>query len=115
MPKKLRLLLVLLCGFAMVTPLPARAAEEGWLDWFNRNMFEFNTATAAALRQYGDALPALPEGLREGALNLAHTFIGEPLNASAHLLAGRTDDGLVAVRRMPFSPSDLNTAISPGR
>ena len=100
MPKKLRLLLVLLCGFAMVTPLPARAAEEGWLDWFNRNMFEFNPAPAAALRQYGDALPALPEGLREGALNLAHTFIGEPLNASAHLLAGRTDDALVAVQRI---------------
>ncbi len=48
-------------------------------------------------------------------LNLACTYIGESLNASAHLLAGRTDDGLVAVRRMPFSPSDLNAAISPGR
>lgn len=100
MPKKLRLLLVLLCGFAIVTPLPARAAEEGWLDWFNRNMFEFNAATAATLRQHSDALPALPEGLRDGVLNLARTYIGEPLNASAHLLAGRTDDALVAVQRM---------------
>lgn len=100
MPKMLSWLLVLLFSVAIVAPRPARAAEEGWLDWFNRNMFEFNAGTAAALRQHGDALPALPEGLRDSVLNLARTYIGEPLNASAHLLAGRTDDALVAVQRI---------------
>ena len=55
MPKKLHLLLVLLCAFAIVTPLPARAAEEGWLDWFNRNMFEFNAVILSGLSDYAPA------------------------------------------------------------
>lgn len=55
MPKKLHLLLVLLCAFAIVMPPPARAAAQGWLDWVSRNMLEFNAVILSGLSDYAPA------------------------------------------------------------
>jgi ABC-type transporter lipoprotein component MlaA len=90
---------LLLGALLTLAALPARA-EEGWLGWFNRHMYAFNAAVAETLSEAAEAMPALPAGVTEGARNLAVTYVGEPLNAAAHLLAGRGEDAWVAARRI---------------
>jgi len=75
-------------------------AEDSWLDWFNRGMFSFNATVAEGEKQIVGVIPALPPEIARGFHNAAVTWISEPLNAGAHLLAGRPDDALVALRRI---------------
>ncbi|WP_029009339.1 MlaA family lipoprotein [Azospirillum halopraeferens] len=84
---------------AMVAPLPIHA-EESWLDRFNGAMFSFNAGVAGALEGAAAVLPPVPPEVGEGARNVALTWIGEPLNAGAFLVAGRTDLAGTALNRM---------------
>ena len=83
----------------IVLSSPAKA-DDSWLDWFNRGMFWFNSGVSDTLSGATNILPELPSGVAHGIHNFAVTWVSEPLNAGAHLLAGRTDDAEVAVHRM---------------
>jgi phospholipid-binding lipoprotein MlaA len=99
MSRAIRVALALALGAWLALPAaPARA--EGWLDWFNRGMFSFNQSVRDTLHGTAEALPELPDGLRHGVRNVATTYISEPLNATAHLIAGRPNDAMVAVQRI---------------
>jgi phospholipid-binding lipoprotein MlaA len=93
-PLRLAALLALL----LLPAAPARA-ETGWLEWVNRGIFGFNAEVAAGVAGIAEALPQIPAPVRAGLGNLANTVISEPLNALAHLVAGREEDALVALRR----------------
>jgi phospholipid-binding lipoprotein MlaA len=95
-----RLSAALLFGWSlMLIAAPARA-EDGWLDWFNRGMFSFNASVSAALDGVAGGMPTVPPAVTHGMRNLAVTWIGEPLNAASHAIAGRGDDATVALRRI---------------
>ncbi len=80
---------------------PAKAdADETWLAWFNRGMFSFNKGVADSLTGISNVLPALPQEITHGIHNFAGTWISEPLNIGAHLIAGRTEDAGVDLHRM---------------
>ena len=83
----------------MALSSPARA-DDSWLDWFNRGMFSFNDGVHAVMDGITGALPPPPVVVSHGLHNFAVTWISEPLNAGAHLLAGRPDDAGVAFHRM---------------
>jgi len=89
-----------LLGTSLLLPAVPARAEEGWLDWFNHGMFSFNAGVADSLKGAADFLPPVPSELTRGARNFAVTWISEPLNAGAHLLAGRPDDAWVALQRV---------------
>ncbi len=78
---------------------PAQA-DDSWLDWFNRGIFAFNAGVSDTLSGAGSVLPELPQALTHGVHNFAVTWVSEPLNAGAHLIAGRTDDAGIAMHRM---------------
>ena len=86
--------------------LPAHAfsapakAEESWLDWFNGGMFSFNKGVDWAFNGIGSVLPSAPSGFSQGAHNFAVTWISEPLNAGAYLIAGKFGDAGDAMNRM---------------
>ncbi|CAK0765009.1 VacJ family lipoprotein [Gammaproteobacteria bacterium] len=75
-------------------------ADDTWLDWFNRGVFSFNNGVSDNLTGMANVLPALPQEVKHGLRNLAVTWVNEPLNAGAHLIAGRTEDAGVALHRM---------------
>ena len=83
----------------IVLSCPAMA-EETWLEWFNRGMFSFNAGGSDTFSGVGNSLPSLPPGVEKGIHNFSVTWVSEPLNAGAHLIAGRTDDAGVAMHRM---------------
>ncbi len=83
----------------IVFSCPAKA-DETWLEWFNHGMFWFNTGVSETLSGVGNVLPALPSGVEHGMHDFAETWVSEPLNVGAHLIAGRTDDAGVALHRM---------------
>jgi len=89
-----------LLGASLLLPAVPARAEEGWLDWFNHNMFTFNATVAEGLKGVAESLPALPPELAHGARNVAVTWISEPLNVGAHLVAGRPDDAWTSLQRM---------------
>ena len=74
-----------------VLSCPAKA-DDTWLDWFNRGMFSFNSGISDTLSGIADVLPSLPPAVAHGMRNFAVTWVSEPLNAGAHLIAGRPDD-----------------------
>ena len=76
-----------------------------WLDWFNRGMFSFNNGVSGALTGISNALPNVPSEVTHGMRNFAGTWISEPLNIGAHLLAGRTGDAGVDLHRMVINIS----------
>lgn len=78
---------------------PAKA-DDSWLDWFNRGMFSFNLGVSDAMTGVSNVLPELPPAVTHGMHNFAVTWVSEPLNAGAHLIAGRNDDAGVAMHRM---------------
>jgi len=78
---------------------PARAGDT-WLDWFNQAMFSFNNGVSDTLTGVANVLPGLPQEVAHGMRNFAVTWVSEPLNIGAHLLAGRTEDAGVALHRM---------------
>jgi len=79
--------------------VPAKA-DDSWLDWFNRGIFSFNLGVSDTMSGVGSVLPELPPAVTHGMHNFAVTWVSEPLNAGAHLIAGRTDDAGVAMHRM---------------
>lgn len=92
--------LAALLGLWLALPAGSAKAEGGWLDWFNRGMFSFNASVANGLQGTGELVPAIPPELGRGLRNFAVTWIGEPLNAGAHVLAGRPEDAWVALQRI---------------
>jgi phospholipid-binding lipoprotein MlaA len=98
MPKKISSLSALI--FALFFMTSTAKAEESWLDWFNRGMFSFNATVAAGEKSVAGMIPALPPEVSRGLHNFAVTWVSEPLNAGAHLIAGRPDDAVVALRRI---------------
>jgi phospholipid-binding lipoprotein MlaA len=95
--KPIRALLIALA--LIVFSWPARA-DETWLDWFNQAMFSFNNGVSATLTGIANVLPGFPPAVAHGMHNFAVTWVSEPLNIGAHLLAGRTKDAGVALHRM---------------
>ncbi len=83
----------------IVFSYPAKA-DDSWLDWFNRGMFSFNNGVSDTLTGVTSVFPEVPPVVGQGMRSFAVTWVGEPLNAGAHLLAGRTDDAGVALHRM---------------
>ncbi len=83
----------------IVLSCPAKA-DETWLEWFNHGMFWFNIGVSDTFSGVGNVLPSLPSGVEHGIHNFAVTWVSEPLNAGAHLIAGRTDDAGIAMHRM---------------
>ena len=79
--------------------VPAKA-DDSWLDWFNRGIFSFNMGVSDTMTGVGNVFPELPPAVTQGMHNFAVTWVSEPLNAGAHLIAGRTDDAGVAMHRM---------------
>lgn len=75
-------------------------AEQGWLEQFNQAMFSFNAGVSETLKNVSEKLPNISPEIKIGARSFANTWIGEPLNIGAHLIAGRTDDAGTALRRM---------------
>lgn len=78
---------------------PARA-ETGWLEWANRGIFEFNQNVSATVAKAGVAVPDAVKPALSGLGTLGNTYVSEPLNALAHLIAGRQQDSLVALKRI---------------
>ena len=78
---------------------PAKA-DDTWLDWVNRGMFWFNSEVSDTFAGVGSVFLELPQAVTHGMHNFAVTWVSEPLNAGAHLIAGRTDDAGVALHRM---------------
>ena len=93
----IRILIVALLLMAVSSPAQA---DDSWLDWFNRGMFSFNGGVHAVMDGITGVLPPPPAAVSQGLHNFAVTWISEPLNAGAHLLAGRPDDAGVALHRM---------------
>ena len=91
---------ILLAAFIIIVFSCPAKADETWLEWFNHGMFWFNSGVSDTLSGVGNVLPGLPSGVEHGMHNFAVTWISEPLNAGAHLIAGRTDDAGVALHRM---------------
>jgi len=83
---------------------PAKA-DDTWLDWFNRGMFSFNNGVSDTLTSITNVLPGFPPEVAHGVRNFAVTWVSEPLNIGAHLLAGRTEDAGVALHRMVINIS----------
>lgn len=83
----------------MAFPWPTKA-DDTWLDWFNQAMFSFNHSVSDTLTGVANVLPGLPSGIAYGMHNFAVTWVSEPLNIGAHLLAGRTEDAETALHRM---------------
>jgi len=100
--KPTQTLIIALALFTFSWPVKA---DENWLDWFNRTMFSFNAGVADTLIGIFNALPEPPQEVVHGTRNFAITWVGEPLNAGAHLLAGRTEDAGVALQRMVINIS----------
>ncbi len=75
-------------------------ANDTWLDWYNKGMFSFNNSVSNTFTGITNLLPSLPSGLRNGIHNFGVTWIGEPLNIGAHLIAGRTSDAGIALQRI---------------
>lgn len=98
MSKKMSYISTLLTAI-LFTATTARA-EDSWLDWYNSGMFSFNETVAAGEKNVAGAMPALPPDFTRGVHNFAVTWISEPLNIGAHLIAGRPDDAAVALQRI---------------
>lgn len=98
MPNKMSYISTLLTAI-LLTATAARA-EDSWLDWYNSGMFSFNETVAAGEKNVAGAMPALPPDFTRGVHNFAVTWISEPLNIGAHLIAGRPDDAAVALQRI---------------
>lgn len=79
---------------------PSARAEQTWLEWFNGAMFSFNKGISWSLDGVADQLPSMPAGIGQGARNVAVTWISEPLNAGAYLVAGKLNDAGYAINRM---------------
>jgi ABC-type transporter lipoprotein component MlaA len=95
--KPIKTLLIALALIACSWPADA---DDTWLGWLNRGMFSFNNGVSDTLTGIADVLPGLPPSIAQGMRNFAVTWVSEPLNIGAHLLAGRTQDAGVAVHRM---------------
>jgi phospholipid-binding lipoprotein MlaA len=95
--KPIKTLVVVL---ALVTCSWPAKADATWLDSFNRAIFSFNNGVFATLTGIANVLPGLPPTVAHGMHNFAVTWVGEPLNIGAHLLAGRGEDAGVALHRM---------------
>ena len=80
-------------------------AEDSWLDSFNKSMASFNESVSSTLTGVSDSLPTLPPAVTQGARNFAVTWISEPLNIGAYLIAGRTDGAGIALDRMAINIS----------
>lgn len=91
------LIIVFLPIFAFSAPVKV---EESWLDWFNGGMFSFNKGVDWAFSGIASVMPPAPSGFDQGAHNFAVTWISEPLNAGAYLIAGKFDDAREAMHRM---------------
>jgi ABC-type transporter lipoprotein component MlaA len=100
--KSIKILIIALVLFAF--SWPARA-DDTWLDWFNRGMFSFNNGVSDTLTGIANVLPGLPPKVAHGMRNFAVTWVSEPLNIGAHLIAGRTGDAGVALHRMVINIS----------
>ncbi len=100
MTKSTQLMNILAISLALVVLSSPAKADDSWLDWFNRGMFSFNNGISDTFSGVANILPGLPPGLAHGIQNVAVTWVSEPLNAGAHLLAGRPDDARVAMHRM---------------
>ena len=100
MMDRYKLIACLLSALFMITPASSAKADDTWLDWFNRGMFSFNAGVSDTLSGVGSVFPELPPAVTHGMHNFAVTWVSEPLNAGAHLIAGRTDDAGMAMHRM---------------
>ena len=100
MTNVVKLIRLLAIFFALIVLSSPAKADDSWLGWFNRGIFWFNNGVSDTLSGAGTVLPDLPSWVAHGIHNFAVTWVSEPLNAGAHLLAGRTDDAGVAVHRM---------------
>lgn len=94
-PIKILLIAFTLSAFSW----PAKA-DGTWLDWFNRGMFAFNNGVSTTLTGIANVLPGFPSEVTHGMRNFAVTWVSEPLNIGAHLLAGRPGDAGVDLHRM---------------
>ncbi len=95
----------LLSVLFIITPASSAKADDSLLDWFNNGMFSFNAGVSDTLSGVGSVFPELPLAVTHGMHNFAVTWVSEPLNAGAHLIAGRTDDAGVAMHRMFINAS----------
>jgi len=94
-----RFLAMIVLAFA-VSLAPPAMAERTWLEWFNGTMFEFNRTVSGTLDGIGGQLPAGSSEIGRGVGTLASTWVGEPLNAGAYLLAGKPGEAGFALQRM---------------
>lgn len=100
MISSIKKIITLIAALSLTTlSWPAKAGDT-WLDWYNQSIFEFNNNVSSTLTDIGTVLPELPQEVVDGMQSFATTWVGEPLNAGAHLLAGRTKDAGVALDRM---------------
>lgn len=95
----------LVMALSLITFSWPAEADDTWLDWYNRTMFSFNNNVSVTLTDIANVFPELPQGVVDGVQNFAVTWVGEPLNSGAHLLAGRTKDAGVALQRMAVNIS----------
>ncbi len=95
----------LLIAASLIAFSGTATADETWLDWFNRGMFSFNNGVSDTLTGAGNALPKLPPVVSHGIHNFVTTWVSEPLNIGAHLIAGRTEDAGVDLHRMVINIS----------
>lgn len=85
--------------FAVSLAQPCRA-ERTWLGWFNGTMFAFNRSVAETLDGIAGQLPPGSSAIGQGVQNFASTWIGEPLNAGAYVIAGKPGEAGFALQRM---------------
>ncbi|KOR29877.1 hypothetical protein TI03_01115, partial [Achromatium sp. WMS1] len=75
-------------------------ADNTWLNWFNQGIFAFNNGVSDVVTTITDVLPSTPSNISDGIRNFTVTWVGEPLNIGAHLIAGRTKDAGTAGYRI---------------
>ena len=100
MTSRYKSIVILIATLSMIAFSSPAKADDTWLDWFNRGIFSFNMGVSDTMTGVGNVLPEIPAGVTHGMHNFAVTWVSEPLNAGAHLIAGRTDDAGVALHRM---------------
>ena len=98
----LRACLLALC-LLLPCAAPASAQEPGgWLDRFNRQMFELNEQLSQGVDALRQALPdgfAVPDWLSDAAGNVLGNTINEPITALSHALSGDFGNAAGSLRR----------------
>lgn len=94
-------ILALAALLAMATPAAAQK-QGGWLDRFNRQVFQLNEQLSTGVDALRQALPdsfAVPDWLSTGAGNILANTFNEPITALSYALSGDFGHAAASLRR----------------